>query len=260
MIVADGIGMVFGQGTALENLAVNEVSLEIGKGDFLTMIGSNGSGKSTLLKIISGEVLPTAGTIAIEGKDMTSLPQHMRADKLATVSQDPLAGTCAELSIVENMSLACMRGKRRGLSLAVNSARRADFAERLGMLGIGLEDRLDDLVGQLSGGQRQALCLIMTTLAPSRILLLDEHTAALDPRMSDFVLKLTQSLYEEFDLTIVMVTHSMRDALAHGNRTVMMDQGKVALDLDEQGRSGATPASLFDEFERRYAAQHSVGA
>lgn len=253
MISAEGIRMVFNEGTSLQNLAVDGVDLSVAEGEFVTVIGSNGSGKSTLLRIISGELLPTGGTVSVGGRDVTGMPQHSRAALVASVSQDPLGGTCAELSIAENMALAAMRGRRRGLSLAVSAPRRRDFAERLAALEMGLEDRLDDSVGLLSGGQRQALCLVMTTVSPSRILLLDEHTAALDPRMSDFVLRLTAGLYERFGLTVLMVTHSMRQALSHGNRTVMMHGGKVALDLDGSARGKETPASLFAEFERLHA-------
>lgn len=255
MIRAKGIKMTFGEGTSLANDALSGVDLEVGPKEFLTVIGSNGSGKSTLLKAISGEIVPTAGTVEIAGRDVTAMPQHLRAGMVGLVSQDPLAGTCARLSIAENLSLAMMRGKKRGLSMAVGAARRSDFAERLSALGLGLENRLDDPVGQLSGGQRQALCLMMTSLAPSKVLLLDEHTAALDPRMSAFVLELTRNLCRDFDLTTVMVTHSMKDALEHGNRTVMMHQGKIVLDLDSQAREKATPASLFGEFERLHASQ-----
>ena len=253
MIKATGLDVIFNPGTALENHVLREVAIEIATSDFVTLIGSNGSGKSTLLRVLSGEQPATAGSVLLSGTDITNTPHHLRARYLAQVFQDPLAGTCAELSIEENMAFAAKRGTTRKLSLAVSAKSRAQFKEHLAILGLGLENRLHDQVGMLSGGQRQALCLIMTTLAPSQVLLLDEHTAALDPRMSAFILQLTTKLYDTFKLTVVMVTHSMHDALAVGNRTVMIHQGQLVLDLDKAARQQATPQFLFDEFSRLHA-------
>ena len=260
MIVARDIAKVFGQGTSLETKAVDGISLDVGQGEFVSVIGSNGSGKTTFLKILSGELSPSNGSIEIDAIDVTKLDQHLRARMIALVSQDPLAGTCADLTIAENMSLASMRGKKRGISMAVSSLRQKDYAELLSKLGLGLENRLDDKVGLLSGGQRQALCLIMTTLSPSKVLLLDEHTAALDPRMSSYVLSLTESLYKEYNLTVLMVTHSMSDAIKHGKRLLMMHQGEIVIDMDEQQKKEATPTTLFTEFERRHAEDLQCGA
>ena len=248
MISARDIRLVFHPGTVLETHALRGVSLEVPTGEFVTVIGSNGAGKSTLLGVLSGEVPPTSGTVLIDGADVTRQPVHDRAHHAARVFQDPLAGTCASLTIEENLALAQKRGTRRGLGLAVNKTNREIFADRIKVLGLGLEDRLGDRIGRLSGGQRQAVSLIMATLADSRILLLDEHTAALDPRMAAFVIDLTNRVYEEFALTILMVTHSMKDALSCGGRTVMLHQGEVVLDVAGESRAGMSVGDLMDMF------------
>ena len=260
MIEVAGAHVVYGEGTPLRNHALRGVDVTVPEGQFATLIGSNGSGKSTLFRVISGEVALRSGSVSLAGRDVTALPQHLRARDLAVVAQDPLAGTCADLTIAENMSLAMMRGQRRALSRAVSARRKENFSERLSSLEMGLEDRMDDQVGSLSGGQRQALSLVMTTLAPCKVLLLDEHTAALDPRMSTFVLELTERIYERFGLTVLMVTHSMRQALSVGTRTVMMHLGEVVLDLEGDERKGTTPAELFERFYAHHAGAGSEGA
>lgn len=253
MIEARGVHMVFNQGTPLENHAVRGVDLQVDKGAFITLIGSNGSGKSTFLRMLSGEQPVSEGQIFIDGDDVTEWPHHRRAQHVAQVFQDPLAGSCAELTIEENMALAVMRQRPRRLRLAVSAKRRQKFADQISTLGLGLENRLTDLVGLLSGGQRQALSLLMCTLAPSKVLLLDEHTAALDPRMSEFVLELTEKLYQVQELTVIMVTHSLHDSLSIGDRTIMMHHGNIELDLSGDERAATDAGVLFQTFARLHA-------
>ena len=250
MLSAKNLHITFNAGTPIETRALRGLSLEIPSGQFVTVIGSNGAGKSTFLNAISGDYGVDSGSIIINDKDVTRLPVWDRADQVARVFQDPMAGTCEDLTIEENMALAYSRGTRRGLSRAVRSAMRDEFRERLSMLGLGLENRLTDRIGLLSGGQRQAVSLLMATLRPSRILLLDEHTAALDPRTADFVLKLTTRIVTENRLTTMMVTHSMRQALDVGDRTVMLHQGNVVLDVAGDQRKGLDVADLLAMFEK----------
>ena len=248
MIGLNNINVIFNRGTILENPAIKGVSLLVEKGQFLTVIGSNGAGKSTLLGAVTGEIPIIQGSVVLNGLDVTKQAVHQRARQCARVFQDPLAGTCAELSIEENMALAYMRGNKRGWASALSSQRRKIFQERISILGLGLEDRLGDSIGLLSGGQRQAVSLVMATLADSKILLLDEHTAALDPRMAMFVIELTKTLVTEFQLTVIMVTHSMKDALACGDRTVMMHQGEIVLDVVGEQRANLRVTDLLDMF------------
>jgi len=226
------------------------MSLDIPAGQFVAVIGSNGAGKSTLLNAVSGDVGIDRGAILIDGRDVTAQPVWARADKVARVFQNPMAGTCETLSIEENMALASGRGQRRGLTRAVTTAMREEYRARLATLGLGLENRLSDRIGLLSGGQRQAVSLLMAALQPSRILLLDEHTAALDPRTAAFVLELTCRIVEETNLTTMMVTHSMRQALDVGQRTVMLHQGQVVLDVHGEERKGLDVPDLLNMFAR----------
>ena len=250
MLKAQDLHLTFNPGTPIETLALRGMSLEIPSGQFVTVIGSNGAGKSTLLNAVSGEQGVDSGCIEIDGIDMTRLPVWARARQVARVFQDPLAGTCEDLTIEENMALAKMRGERRGLSFAVKPALREEFRAQLSTLGLGLENRLSDRIGLLSGGQRQAVSLLMAALQPSRLLLLDEHTAALDPRTAAFVLALTVRIVNEHKLTTMMVTHSMRQALDVGERTVMLHQGRVVLDVAGKEREGLDVHHLLDMFEK----------
>ncbi|MGF7208270.1 putative ABC transport system ATP-binding protein [Skermanella aerolata] len=250
MIAAKNLHVTFGRGTPLEKHALRGVDLAIPSGQFVTVIGSNGAGKSTVLGALAGDVIPERGTIAIDGTDVTRWNTPRRAGLVARVFQDPMAGTCATLSIEENMALAAARGRRRGLGAAVGTRQRAGFAERIAELGLGLENRLKDQMGLLSGGQRQAVSLLMATLAGSRILLLDEHTAALDPSTADFVLDLTRRIVVEHGLTTLMVTHSMRHALDYGDRTIMLHEGQVVLDVGGQERAGLDVPDLLAMFSR----------
>lgn len=250
MLSANDLHITFNAGTPIETRALRGLSLDIPSGQFVTVIGSNGAGKSTFLNAVSGDLAVDSGTIAIDGQDVTRQPVWSRAQRVARVFQDPMAGTCEDLTIEENLALAYGRGKRRGFSRAVRHAMREEFRERVSILGLGLENRLADRIGLLSGGQRQAVSLLMAALRPSRILLLDEHTAALDPRTAQFVLELTDRIVGESKLTTMMVTHSMRQALDVGERTVMLHQGKVVLDVSGEQRKGMDVPDLLHMFER----------
>ena len=250
MLSAQDLFITFNPGTPIETRALRGMSLEIPAGQFVTVIGSNGAGKSTFLNAISGDIGVDTGRIAIDGLDVTRSPVWERAERVSRVFQDPMAGTCEDLTIEENMALAQQRGTRRGLRGAVKQAERAMYRERLSTLGLGLENRLTDRIGLLSGGQRQAVSLLMAALQPSRILLLDEHTAALDPRTADFVLQLTARIVQENKLTTMMVTHSMRQALDVGERTVMLHQGQVVLDVSGEERARLDVPDLLQMFEK----------
>lgn len=250
MMKADNLKLTFNAGTPIENPALRGMSLHIQDGEFVTVIGSNGAGKSTFLNAISGDMLVDSGSIRIAGTDVTHLPAYKRAGLVARVFQDPMAGTCANLSIEENMALAYKRGQGRSLKSALNPANREFFREKLAILNLGLENRLTDRMGLLSGGQRQAVSLLMASLQPSRILLLDEHTAALDPKTAAFVLALTDQIIRENKLTAMMVTHSMQQALDHGQRTVMLHQGQVVLDVSGSRRQGMGVRDLLEMFEK----------
>ncbi len=250
MLSAQDLHLTFNPGTPIETRALRGMSLDIAAGQFVTVIGSNGAGKSTFLNAISGDQMVDRGRIAIDGLDVTNQPVWARAQRVARVFQDPMAGTCEDLTIEENMALAQQRGLRRGLRRAVKPAARDMFRERLATLGLGLENRLSDRIGLLSGGQRQAVSLLMAALQPSRILLLDEHTAALDPRTADFVLQLTSRIVADNQLTTMMVTHSMRQALDVGQRTVMLHQGQVVLDVSGEQRARMDVPDLLHMFEK----------
>ncbi len=250
MITLDQVRVTFNPGTAIETRALQGLDLHIPEGQFVTVIGSNGAGKSTLLGVLSGETLPQQGLVAIDAEDVTRWPTPKRAGLVARVFQDPMAGTCEALSIEENMALAAARGHRRGLGRAVAPALRGLFRERLASLGLGLENRLKDRMGLLSGGQRQAITLVMATLNPMKILLLDEHTAALDPKTAAFVMELTNDIVRRSALTTLMVTHSMRQALDYGDRTVMLHGGKVVLDVAGDDRKGLSVEDLLHMFTK----------
>ncbi len=252
MIRIEKLSVVFGTGTALENRVIDELSLEIPAGQFVTVIGSNGAGKSTLLNVIAGEVPVSSGRVLIGEHDVTRWPAAQRSAQVARVFQDPRAGTCENLTVEENLALAASRGHRRGLRLALGVSRRARFRAALEGLGLGLEKRLDDQIGQLSGGQRQAVSLLMASIEPMKILLLDEHVAALDPRTASLVLELTRRVINEQKLTALMVTHSMRHALALGDRTLMLHEGRIVLDLCGAERGNTDVDGLIAQFRRQH--------
>lgn len=248
MISLTDIHVTFNPGTPLAKPALRGVDLEIATGDFITVIGSNGAGKSTLLNMISGDTQADRGRVTIESENVTTWPTARRAALVSRVFQNPLAGSCAELTIEENLGLAFRRGQPRGLSTALNPRLRAQFRARLASLNLGLEDRLCDRIGLLSGGQRQALSLVMATLAPAKILLLDEHTAALDPKTAHYIMQLTQQLVAEHRLTTLMVTHSMRQALAVGNRLLMLHEGQIVFDALGSEKDRLTINDLLQRF------------
>ena len=233
MLKIDSISKTFFAGTANERKALVDVSLHLNPGDFVTVIGSNGAGKSTLLNSISGRLIVDSGTISIEGKNVSRQPEHKRAKVVGRVFQDPMAGTAPNLTIEENLSLAYLRGKGRGLSLGLNSKRRAFFREQLASLELGLEDRMGSKVGLLSGGQRQALSLLMAGFTNPDVMLLDEHTAALDPQRAELVTTLTERIVSQGNLTTLMVTHNMAQAIQVGNRLIMMHDGKIIYEASE---------------------------
>lgn len=251
MISASNLKLTFGKGTPLENPALRDMSLTVTQGEFVTVIGSNGAGKSTFLNALAGEVMVDSGKIVVEDLDVTKLPTHRRSSRVARVFQDPLAGTCEGLTIEENLALAIKRGQRRWLTSAVKARYMDQFRTSLATLKLGLEDRLTDKMGLLSGGQRQAVSLLMASLTPSSILLLDEHTAALDPKTAAFVLELTKKVVTEQKLTALMVTHSMKQALEVGTRTVMLHQGQVVFDIAGKDREGLTVKDLLNLFEKQ---------
>lgn len=250
MIELDNLFITFNRGTAIENPVLKGLSLTVQEGEFVCVIGSNGAGKSTMLNAISGDCAIDAGNILIQGQEVSQQSSWQRANLVARVFQDPMAGTCESLTIEENMALAYQRGQKRDLGFALNRKRRELFREKLSLLGLGLENRLTDQMGRLSGGQRQAISLLMASLQPSSILLLDEHTAALDPKTTAFVLELTNKIVREQKLTTLMVTHSMRQALDYGDRTVMLHQGQVAFDVAGEERQKMDVPDLLHLFEQ----------
>ena len=238
----------FNPGTVNEKAALNHLSLTLEEGDFVTVIGGNGAGKSTMLNAISGVWPVDAGTVRIDGVDVTELSEHQRAVYLGRVFQDPMVGTAGNMTIEENLALAARRGEKRTLRWGIKKSEREQFKELLRPLGLGLEDRLTAKVGLLSGGQRQALTLLMASLKKPKVLLLDEHTAALDPKTAAKVLELSDQIVEEHKLTTLMVTHNMKDAIAHGNRLIMLDAGRVILDIRGEEKQRLTVPELLARF------------
>ena len=248
MLDINNIYKTFNPGTVNEKRALNGLSLHLAEGDFVTVIGSNGAGKSTALNAIAGVWPVDSGTILIDGKDVTALPEHKRAKYLGRVFQDPMTGTAATMQIQENLALAKRRGARRTLRSGITKAEQEEYRELLKTLDLGLEDRMTAKVGLLSGGQRQALTLLMATLQQPKLLLLDEHTAALDPKTAEKVLNTTDAIINEHHLTAFMVTHNMKDAIAHGNRLIMMNEGKIIFDVAGEEKKHLTMKDLLDKF------------
>ncbi|MGN6570010.1 MAG: ABC transporter ATP-binding protein [Pseudolabrys sp.] len=251
MITLRDIAITFNKGTPLEMQALRGISLAVPQGQFVTMIGSNGAGKSTLLNILAGELTPDVGSILVDDDDVTDRPIHGRASKIARLFQDPRAGICEDMSILENIAIASGRTQPRGFAFAITPEIRDKAVDRLSMLGLGLEKRLSDRVSLLSGGQRQALSLIMATFGAAKVLLLDEHTAALDPGAAELVMRLTDEVVREFAITTVMVTHSMRQALDFGSRTIMLHQGRIMLDISAEERRSMGVEDLVALFRRK---------
>ena len=248
MLEIQNVSKTFNAGTVNEKTALNGLNLKLNEGDFVTVIGGNGAGKSTMLNAVAGVWPIDEGKILIDGIDVTKLSEHQRAAYIGRVFQDPMTGTAATMQIEENLALAARRGKRRGLRVGITKAERERYRELLKSLDLGLEDRLTARVGLLSGGQRQALTLLMATLVTPKLLLLDEHTAALDPGTADKVLELTKKIVAENHLTCLMITHNMHDALALGNRTLMMDHGRIVLDVADEERAHMTVDGLLQRF------------
>ncbi|MEE1351427.1 MAG: ABC transporter ATP-binding protein [Clostridia bacterium] len=248
MLKVNNICKTFNKGTVNEKKALTGVNLVLNEGDFVTIIGGNGAGKSTLLNSICGVFNVDSGRIEIDGVDITRLPEHKRAKYLGRVFQDPMMGTGADMQIVENMSLAYRRGKKRGLKWAITAKEKTIYREMLAELGLGLEDRMTSKVGLLSGGQRQALTLLMAVIQKPKLLLLDEHTAALDPKTAAKVLELSEKFISENNLTAMMITHNMKDAITHGNRLIMMHEGNIIYDVSGEEKKNLTVDDLLKKF------------
>ncbi len=251
LLTLKGISKVFSRGTIDEVRALSNINLEVNHEDYITVIGSNGAGKTTMLNVIGGVFPPErGGRIIVDGTDVTGLSEYKRATYVGRVYQDPNIGTAAKMTIEENLAMAVLRGKSRGLRAASNKQRREEFCEALAPLKLGLEDRLNALVGTLSSGQRQAVALVMATISKPALLLLDEHSANLDPRTAQIVLELTEMIVRREKITTLMVTHNMELALRYGNRLIMMHEGRIVVDLNQEQRTGLTINDLITAFER----------
>lgn len=248
MLKIESISKIFSKGTIYERTALSNISLQINEGEFVTMIGGNGAGKSMLLNCISGIYEIEKGKIILDSLDISSIPEYKRSRYIGRVSQDPLRGTAYNMNIEENLAIAYAKGKPRGFSAGINKKDISLFRERISLLGLGLENCMKNKVGLLSGGQRQALTLLMATIAKPKLLLLDEHTAALDPSTANKVLQLTREIVEQEKLCTIMITHNMKDALDYGERTVMMHQGKIIIDLKGKTREEMTVEILVKQF------------
>ena len=246
MLKIEHVNITFNKNTVNERRALQDVSLTLESGDFVTVIGSNGAGKSTLLNVISGTYEADSGNILLDGKDITYLKEHRRARKIGRLFQDPLKGTAPHMTIEENLGLAYSRGKKRGFSMGVKRSDEEFFREKLRELNLGLEDRLKTPMGLLSGGQRQAVTLLMATIVTPALLLLDEHTAALDPKTAEQVMRLTDEIVKEHQITTLMITHNIKNALEYGNKTLVMSQGKALMMLEGQERANMTVEKLME--------------
>ncbi|MFC0518370.1 ABC transporter ATP-binding protein [Mucilaginibacter angelicae] len=248
MITITDVHKTFNKGKANQVNAVNGITLEIKDGEFLVVVGSNGSGKTTLLNLIAGSVLPDNGVINIDGTDVTKLPDYKRSQWIARVFQNPLSGTAPDLSILDNFRLASLRTKTKGLSVGVNDAFKKQVQEKVASLGMGLQDKIEQPMGTLSGGQRQALTLLMSVMDSCKVLLLDEPTAALDPRSADVVMRTADTLIREFNLTAVFITHNLKDAFNYGTRIIQMGEGLIINDLSGREKASLKQNDLFDWF------------
>ena len=250
MLEIKNITKTFNVGTVNEKTVLKNVSLTLNDGDFVTVIGGNGAGKSTILNLVAGVYPVDSGNIIIDGTDITRLPEHKRAKHIGRVFQDPMKGTASDMWVEENLAIADRRGNRRGFKWAITKADREKYKVVLSELGLGLENRLTTKIGLLSGGQRQAITLLMAALKKPKILLLDEHTAALDPKTAEKVLEITDRIVNENKLTTLMVTHNMKDAITHGNRLIMLNAGKVIIDVSGEEKKNLTVEALLDAFAK----------
>ena len=249
MLDIKNVEKTFNPGTINEKKALNGINLHLDEGDFVTVIGGNGAGKSTMLNMVAGVYPVDCGSIVIDGVDVTRLPEYKRAKYLGRVFQDPMTGTAADMQIEENLALAARRGKTRLLRVGITAKERKEYKELLKILDLGLEERLTAKVGLLSGGQRQALTLLMATLKKPKVLLLDEHTAALDPKTAKKVLDITEEIVQKNNLTTIMITHNMADAIRVGNRLIMMNNGKIIFDVSGEEKKKLTVADLLEKFK-----------
>jgi len=248
MIEINHLHKVFNKGKANQVDAINGIDLKINDGEFLIIVGSNGSGKTTLLNLVAGSVLPTSGTININGNDVTNLPDYKRSQWIARVFQNPVSGTASDLSIIDNFRLAAIRTKLKGLSIGVDEAFKKLVKEKIATLGMGLENKTDQPMGTLSGGQRQALTLLMSIMDSCKVLLLDEPTAALDPRSAEVVMKTADKLIKDFNLTAILITHNLKDAYNYGSRIIQMREGIILKDLNTEEKAELKQNDLFDWF------------
>ncbi len=250
MLELRGISKIYNPGTVTELCLFDDFSFKVADGEFVSVVGSNGSGKTSMLNIICGSIPVSGGEVLIDGKNINSLREYKRYRMIGRVYQNPAAGTCPDMTILENMSLADNKGKRYGLSFGVNNSRKNYYKEQLSSLGLGLEDKLDAKLGALSGGQRQAVSLLMATLTPIDFLILDEHTAALDPRTAEIIMTLTDKIVKEKKLTAIMVTHNLRYAVEYGTRLVMMDKGNIILDKSGKEKQDVKVEDILDIFNK----------
>jgi len=249
MLEFKNVTKTFNAGTVNERTALNDITISLPKGDFVTLVGSNGGGKSSMMNVISGVYLADSGQITLDGRDITFLPEHKRSRDIGRLFQDPMKGTAPNMTIAENLFLAYGRARRLGFRIGVGKKLTNRFKERLALLDLGLEDRLKTKMGLLSGGQRQAITLLMATICTPKLLMLDEHTAALDPATADKVLKLTEAIIKEDNITTIMITHDMHQALELGNRTLMIENGKIIHDLTGEQRGAMTVEKLVGMFK-----------
>jgi putative ABC transport system ATP-binding protein len=248
MININNIHKTFNPGKANQVNAVNGISLDIKSEEFLVIVGANGSGKTTLLDMVAGSVLPNSGTIEIDGQQATKLPDYRRSQWIARVFQNPMSGTASDLSILDNFRLAAIRTKPKGLTIGINDAFKSQVKEKIATLGMGLENKIEQQMGTLSGGQRQALTLLMSVMDTCKVLLLDEPTAALDPHSAQLVMRTADELIKNYKLTAILITHNLKDAYNYGNRIVLMGEGLIVKDLDSKHKSDLTQIDLFDWF------------
>ena len=248
MVQLVSVHQIYNKGGANEVIAVNGVDLHIADGEFVVIVGSNGSGKSTLLNLIAGSVLPTSGTVSIDGQDVTRLADYNRSQWIARVFQNPLSGTASELSILDNFRLAAIRTQTKGLAIGITDSFKQKVKDRIATLGMGLEDKLEQPMGTLSGGQRQALTLLMSVMDSCKVLLLDEPTAALDPRSAEIVMHTADKLTKDFNLTTILITHNLKDAFGYGNRIIQMAEGVIIKDVNSSQKSKLKQTDLFDWF------------
>ena len=249
LLKIENVSKTFFKGTVNEKIAAKDLNLHVKSGDFVTIIGGNGAGKSTLFNLISGVIIPDQGKITLDGEDITFLPEYKRAKKIGRIFQDPLKGTAPNMTVEENLSLSYCRGQGKTFAVGISKKERELFRQILSELDLGLEDRMKTKMGLLSGGQRQAITLIMATIVTPKLLLLDEHTAALDPATSKKVIELTETIIERDKITALMITHNIKSALKQGNRTLMLRDGKIVLDISGEERKKETVSSLLERFD-----------